>query len=258
MSDARVIINLLDEDAPDALHCRYQGELEGQSCHIALDLEDGRMWADYNPEIGGGIPASVYNGRTRWWSIPCMTSASANQLMTEIKPLAERILVGSEIKWDGNNNVGILNEDAGQAEQEIRDHLGDISEYDYDRVYEIDTADWFADAGEDAPVELTADTTDHELAAMASSLESEATTLYDNGYTVLLDAGEYLRVKREEMRDQVREELHDVVEQLDEVTAKRDTLIRRLDGWGDSSRAIAPWAGLSHVGVQKIVKRIDK
>lgn len=255
MSEARVVITLLDEDAPDALYRHYQGETQGQPCHIALDLEDGQMWADYNPEIGSGIPTSVYHGRTRRWGIPCLTATAANQLMEDLKPLAERVLAGSEIEWDGNNNVGILNEDASAAEQEIYARLEDLSEYDYDRIHEYDAGDWFADAGEDAPEGLTAATTDRELAEMAAELEHEAKTLYDNGYTVLVGAEEYLTTKREEMRDQEREELEDVAEQLDELVAKRDALIRRQASWGDSSRDIGARASLSHVGVQKIVKR---
>lgn len=40
--------------------------------------------------------------------------------------------------------------------------------------------------------------------------------------------------------------------------AVRDSLIRQLHGEGMSSRAIAKHAGLSHAGVQKIVKRAPK
>ena len=255
MSEARVTITPLDENTPDALHCHYQNELQGQPCHIALDLEDGQMWADYNAEIGSGIPASVYHGRTRWWGIPCLTAAAANQLMADLKPLAERVLAGSEVEWDGNNNVGILNDDASAAEQEIYALLEGISEVDYDRIYEYDAADWFTNAGEEAPAGLTAATADRELSEMAAELEDEAKTLHDNGYTVLLGVEEYLATKREEMRDQEREELEEVAEQLDELMVKRDDLIRSLASWGDSSRDIGARAGLSHVGVQKIVKR---
>lgn len=107
----------LTED--NELLCHYSSEHRPQPCVLWLDLEDGEMSARYNPEIGNGIPMSVHLGRTRWVEIPLLTTAAANALLEEVAPLAERILAGSRIEWDGNNNRGYLDEDADAALEEL-------------------------------------------------------------------------------------------------------------------------------------------
>lgn len=251
-SDAlTVTIKPLNENDPTALHRHYPNELNAQPCHLELDLRDGELTADYNPEIGNSVPSTVWHGIVRRWGIPCITATAANQLMHDLAPLAQRILDGASVEWDGNNNVGRLTDDAAQAEQELVDFLAEAT--DLEQVYEQDAADWWSEG--ELPDDLTAHTADDQLAAIAEREAAEVATSQDDAYTVLVGAEEYLAGRREEMRDAVREELEEVAAEHARLEQRRNDLIRALSGWGDSSRSIADRVGLSHVAVQKIAKR---
>jgi len=51
------------------LHCHYDGQINPQKAYISLDLRDGEVTADYDGEIGGGIPSDVFNGHVLRWEI---------------------------------------------------------------------------------------------------------------------------------------------------------------------------------------------
>lgn len=155
------------------LHCQYTGEFNPQPVYVELGLEDGILLASYDAIVGPGMPASVYHGIDRRWTIPAMTDDGANALLQEIAPLAQRVLDGSDVDWDGNNKVGrILTDDA----QAAYDAIGELCEaLDSDsqgalQVWNMDTIGegWTADeAG------ITATTTDAELDQIEKRLTEE-------------------------------------------------------------------------------------
>ena len=99
---------------------QYQGQTSPQDAYIELDTKTGEMSAKYNPEIGNAVPMRVWHGITRRYSIPVVSAVTANALMMEeIKPLAQRVVDGSEIIWDGNNHIAKFNQDAQEADEEI-------------------------------------------------------------------------------------------------------------------------------------------
>jgi hypothetical protein len=106
------------------LYRHYDGQSEPQPAYIALDLEDGTMWADYNAEIGNAVPESVRHGRVRRYGIPLLTADAANRVMAALLPLAERIVAGADIDWNGHNMASIFNGDATAAEDELERLLG--------------------------------------------------------------------------------------------------------------------------------------
>lgn len=246
-----VTISFLDEAIPDALHCHYQDELYAQSCHVELDLRDGELSAGYDPEIGNAVPSSVWHGTVRRWGIPCLTAEAVNTLMRDIAPLAQRVLDGATVEWDGNNNVGVLIEDAGEAEQEILNLLNDPG--DLDRVHEQEASDWWAEG--DLPEGLTAETTDDELTAIVEREERDVATSQSQAYTVLLNADKFLAARRQEMRDELREELEEVADQYDTLKKRRNELICKLASWNDSVRYIGELAHITHPAVLKIIKK---
>jgi hypothetical protein len=195
-----VKVTQLDETTPHALHQHYAAEQAPQACYLALDLRDGELSASYNPEIGSGIPASVFHHVVLWWPIPCLTAAAANGLMRELAPLAQRMLTGGRVEWDRSNDVGVLTPDAQAAKQEIHELIADQAP-DLDQVSDLDAGDWFSEG--DLPDGLSADTTDDELAELAAAEEREVATIEigrRTRYTVLLNAEEYLTAHRAELR----------------------------------------------------------
>lgn len=234
----------------DALFKHYDGQMDPQDCHLALDLEDGELTADYNPEIGTGVPMSVFHGLTRWIPLPGpLTNEAANALLEEAKPLAQRILDGAAVGWDGNNNVATLDDDAQRAEEELTDLAATYDEPGY-LIGEMTAREWFSEG--DPPAGVTADSTDEELDAIADRESAEARTV-NEGVTILTDVSPYLTSLRQEMRERVYAELADVAEQIESLEKRRKDTIAQVRGWGiDSLRDIAALARMSHTHVRRL------
>lgn len=244
-------------EEPAELFCQYPGEGRPQPCYLTLDLEDGSLTCRYNPEIGNAVPMSVFHRRTLWFSIPPFTAAAANGFMADVAPLAQRILDGAEIVWDGNNDIGRLDDDANAAYDEVAERCDPQNWPDDLTVSAWDADDWFATEGNEQVVTrlgLTADTTDDELGALAGQEEADALS-GDAGHVILRGVEDHLVDLRAELRSTVSEDLDQVASQIETLTEQRNALIRRLDGWGFSSRHIAGFAGISHTQIQNIAKR---
>lgn len=108
------------ESAP--LYCKYDLQINPQPAFIELDLETGNVTADYSGEIGGGVPVSVWNGIWRRYSVPAYISGECLAEILEdeeVVALLNRIHEGSDVEWNGNNYVGVLNDDAQDAEESL-------------------------------------------------------------------------------------------------------------------------------------------
>lgn len=182
---------------PDALFCRYPGEHTIQDAYLALDLETGQMWCDYNGEIGDGRPESVFHGRTLRFDIPVLTGDAANTLMAGVTDLAQRILDGAEIVWNGHNHVGQLTDDAAEASGDLAD-LCDPQNLTWDdgqQVQEWTADEWYSvDDIEQviARLGITAYTTDAEITALTEAEEISAREGSNLGWTILTGVDEYL------------------------------------------------------------------
>ena len=190
------------------LFCHYARQSEPQKCFIALDLENGQLWADYNAEIGNAVPEAVWNGRTLRFPAPCMTAAGMNRLMDEIAPLADRVLAGSEIEWDGNNHVGKLDEDAQDASDEIERICDELEPASSETVTEWDACEFY-DAVKDE-LGVTADSTDAELEALAEELEEEDSIDEGTGGPMVLNGTlEFLQSIRDNLREEAEDDEED-------------------------------------------------
>lgn len=165
-------------NGPTDLHEHYQGQTKPQGCYVELDPSTGALRAGVDGEIGGGIPFSVYHRRILRWDIPCLTADAANELLSAIAPLAERVCAGFSEAWDGHNMRGRLDGDAVQAEDEIEALCAEdrFSEYDQVAVWEAD--DWFSGLGslraQTETLGITAETTDEDLEGIAKREEEAA------------------------------------------------------------------------------------
>lgn len=280
MTTTRVHIEDLNAaNNPTALYCRYDGEVAPQACYIELSVEDESFTASYNGEPGGSnaVPESVVHGRTLRWELPhVLTAAAANKLLADLAPKMDLILTGAEIEWDKDRgaHVGRFDENAAEMIDVLHDELAEIVE-SYPQVLEYEAAEWF-DLDDDQALNLTADTTDERLAALAREHEALAAKAPATGYGVLLDAEKYLTDRREDLRAEVRlqlssvgYELEAIADKLEELEAQRvrytqdlataratrDRLIRQAVGFGDPSREIGSRAGVSHTWVLKMGKQ---
>lgn len=140
----------------DALYHRYQGFGQPQKCFVELDCENKELFADWDAEVGGAVPVPVMVGKRRRYAIPCLTADSANELLHEIVPLAERVIKGYSHGYgsDGNKKAyAELDEDATKAEEEII-RLCEDANYTKKSLIVWYASDYFADN----PPEVTPDT----------------------------------------------------------------------------------------------------
>lgn len=252
-------IDITPVASPAALYCKYDSEHAVQGVCLYLDTRDGRMWCDYNGRIGNAVSSEEYHRLILAAAIPVLTADAANALMEEVRDLAQTVVDGAGIEWDGDNNVGVLTPEASAAWGEIEEQC-DAERFDERScVVAWDVHDWFVD-GDDATIEqtgITAGTTDEQITKIAEEQAEMAQSQGASGFD-LLDADDvaaYLKRLRDDLRDEVREELEEAAEELAEAEAKRDSLIRKIHAWGvDSWRDIAEQAGISHTKVGQIIK----
>ena len=191
------IIHVKD-DAELFLHLPRQGK--AQPCYIHIDTSRGAMWADVDATLGGMVSFDIWHGRELRYSIPSgLTAESANALMDRIAPLADRVLAGASIMWNGHDHVGKFSDDASEASDEIERICAEMEPAPSDTIIEWD-AESFFDAVKDE-LEVAADSTDDELKAKAARLESEHATDEATGAPMILRGTyEYLVSLRENMQ----------------------------------------------------------
>ena len=120
-------------------------QTQPQPSYVEMD-EDGKVKVGTNPDSGGAIPMDVYHGRRMRW--PITQEVSGERLVQlfrdpEVIALLERVHAGHSIQWDGNNNVGVLNEDAQDASDQLEERFDSV-ESDI-AVWDVD--DWLWEAG---------------------------------------------------------------------------------------------------------------
>ena len=124
------------------LYNEYPGQCNGQTAYLEIDSES--CTADWNAEIGNGVPQSVWDGRTRRYHIPNDLSAEGLAAFVEDNlPLIERISAGMRERWNGNNMVGTLNHDGQLAELDLDRAVEEMYHLGYDSVQIYSAFDWF-------------------------------------------------------------------------------------------------------------------
>ena len=171
---------------------KYEQELQEQPAYIELDIRNGSLIADWNPEVGNGAPADVWYGLRRQYRISSdLTTDEINSLLTELTPMAQRLVDEIEIQSDGLQDRPVLSDKAESAEEDMTNACRFASTKS-SGVY--DAGDWFEG---NAPEGITAKTTDEQLLAMAKEHRADA---FFEGVTVN-GIDEYLEELRNELAD---------------------------------------------------------
>ncbi len=213
MPSIQVTVTTVDQ--PTALLHHYPDRDQPQDTYLQLDLATATLSCDYNAETGDAIPSTVAHGLVRRYTIPTLTADAANTLMGAATSLAHRVCAGATITWDGHNHVAHLNTDAADAEELLLALCADDNFSNHDLVTEWAATDWFGGQPTDdiiTSLNLTADTTDEQLTALAAQQEEEARRSTPGGHLVLTGAREYLTGLRDTLT-RVRGELahYDVI-----------------------------------------------
>lgn len=153
-----------------SLYRHYPWMDRPQAVYIYLDIPAATMAAYYDPEDDGAMEEDEVRGVRRRYEIPALTRAAAIQAMSEIEPLAERVVAGATIERYGKTRWATLDADAQEAEEEILNQLDrEWSEADLVAVYDPPEMT-------DAEIKsrgVTADTTDEELDEIAEGILRE-------------------------------------------------------------------------------------
>lgn len=190
---------MIEKPTGNALYCHYTQQNQPQPTHIELDPGERTLRADYDPDVGNGVPESVWYGRRYWYTCPILTDSAAAKLLEQIAPLAERVCDGySEALNDQSNYVGRLSEDALAASDEIERTCYDYGDEDT-RLHVWEAGEWLQGVSHDTPEgvrfeaygTVTAATTDPEIEQMAERIEADATA--DGVILDHPDAERYLR-----------------------------------------------------------------
>lgn len=194
---------IIKVETPAELYCHIQGH-EPQPCYIEVDLENGTISATYDPEIGGGVPKSVWTGHVRRFRIPPLTADAANTIMEKIKPLVEIMLDNWEEEWDGGDWWAHLLPAGIRAQEEISELVEDDYWLPEDMVFPLEDIDWFPYVKD----EVTADTTDEQLKELAHRTVKDLEMGVPSG---VLPEGTYDDIVERLMdyRDELKEEEED-------------------------------------------------
>lgn len=195
---------IIPVETPGELYCHLQGH-QPQPCYIEVDLEEGTISATYDPEIGGGIPKSVWTGHVRRFRIPPLTAEVANATMEEIRPLVETMLDHWDEEWDGSDWRAHLLPEGLRAQEQISELVENPGRwFPEDEVYHLDEGDWFPYVQD----EVNTDTTDEQLKELARRTVADLEEGVPSG--VLPDeAHEDILERLLSYRDELREELRE-------------------------------------------------
>ena len=185
----QVKVQHLDAEQWDALYCHYAGQINRQHCYVTLDLESGKLTAEYDPEIGGGVSMDVWAGIVRRYCMPLLSAAGANDMLDAIAPIAERVLAYAEIVERNCNREGrVVGDIEREMEQAIIDHVNRCGV----ELQEMDADDWLTDADP-----IPADASDEDL----DTLEADYTLEAHNQDIVLYGLRESLIAMRDAARE---------------------------------------------------------
>jgi len=178
MDHEQITVRTTPTTTDDELYCRYEGQTSAQPVSLTLDTETGVLTVDYDGNIGGNCRSMrEFHHIDRSWSIPPLRVHAVRALMDAITDDCQTILDHSTVEWDGNNNVGRLDEDGQEAYDRVESACDEYaSENDPGDVYDVwDASDYYAPSDPMDDIDkLTIDSTDDEIATIAKSEVADA------------------------------------------------------------------------------------
>ncbi len=173
----------IQERTGDTMLCLYPRQDHPQPCYLELNLRTGHLSADYSGEIGNAVPIEVWNGLVRRYPVQPLRNDTVNALMHEIVPLAQQVLAGADIRWNGNDHVGVLDDAATKAERAI----GRLTETYEGDIYWVFAVDWLSDTEDELLARLSAGESVEDL---AEELDGDGN---DADHPIIVNIRQYLK-----------------------------------------------------------------
>lgn len=105
---------------------------ESYRAYLLLD-EEGDVYVDTRAPWDNATPIEEWLGRTLKWEVPAAVQGDdlRETIRTEnFAELMQRVYDGHSIVWNGNNAVGILDDDAEEASEELEQLLSNLNVWD--------------------------------------------------------------------------------------------------------------------------------
>jgi len=101
------------------LYLKYPGQTNAQD--VVMDVyADGRLEVHTNGEIGNAVPANVWHGIVRRFHLGAyVTKKQVRDWISEHRGKLVVLVNGMDERWDGNNIVGTLTNEAKAAEEDL-------------------------------------------------------------------------------------------------------------------------------------------
>lgn len=195
MEAIKITVTLLEKEdgVLHPLFHKYEQELQEQPAYIELDIRNGSLIADWNPEVGNGAPVDVWYGLRRQYRISSdLTTDEINSLLTELAPIAQRLVDEIEIQTYGlQDRLQFLSDKAESAEEDMTN----ACRFTHTKSSGVfDAGDWLAGTSRKR---IYAETTDEQLLAMAKEYRSDA--YFEDATVNGID--EYLIELRDDLKD---------------------------------------------------------
>ena len=100
---------------------RYPQQCQAQPAYLEI-LESGHIQCDWNAEIGYAVPFRVWHNIDMRFAIDnSLSQKDIDALITQVMPLAERLLQKSAVEWDGHNHKRKFSDEAASLLESIHD-----------------------------------------------------------------------------------------------------------------------------------------
>ena len=122
MSDQIKVDIDFDEEKADKFpaYCHYAGQYQPQPAYIAVDIRRGKVYPDYNGNIGGGCSPDEWYGLIQKFPIPAaMHRSELIELMNDNVEFFQKVIDAYEEEWNGSNYVAKIK--SGVSEEIGRD-----------------------------------------------------------------------------------------------------------------------------------------
>lgn len=100
----------------------YDCQSNPQNAYLEICPENGtELYATFNGEIGNAVTMWYFHGRELHVDIPNTARAQdIRNFVEQNAKLIARVIAGYSTDWDGNNTVGVLDDDAAEALEKLQ------------------------------------------------------------------------------------------------------------------------------------------
>lgn len=131
------------EAATFPVYHKYESQFAPQRAYLELDCRSGDLSADYDGNIGGGVPFPVFHNLILRFSLPAeLHRDEIATVIDQYKNRFQQILDGFSEEWSGSNYVGRFNREAANLVSDLEMEFDDLPASEFFMVDEDGLEEW--------------------------------------------------------------------------------------------------------------------